>query len=401
MTLLSLAEIESARTVIGGVISETRATCAHSLSLRLGRDLWFKPEHLQRTGSFKFRGAYNRLAELPEGSHVVAGSAGNHAQGVALAASLLGHRATIFMPANASLPKVQATRSYGAEVVLGGVVVDECIESANEFADSTAGAVLVPPFDHPSIIAGQGTIGLELIEEVPDLRTVLVAVGGGGLCGGVAAAIKLARPGVRVIGVAAEGADSMRRSLAAGRPTAVEPSTLADGIALRAPTQLTLDLVSRFVDDIVTVSDESITLAMLLLLERCKAVVEPAGAAPFAAINSGEVDPAPGSTVVVLGGGNVDSMLLTRLVDHGLGAMGRYLRLRIVASDRPGSLAVITEALAELNLNVIEVAHHRYGVGQALNAVEIGLVVETTGPEHQDGVLEALRSRGLAAEREV
>jgi threonine dehydratase len=399
MTLLTLQEIEQAREIIAPVIRDTRATYANSLSRRLTTDLWLKPEYLQRTGSFKFRGAYSRCSQLTPGSHVVAGSAGNHAQGVALAASMLGHRATIFMPLGASLPKVQATRAYGAEVILGGRTVDECIELAKERTIGGA-ATLVPPFDHPAILAGQGTIGLELCEQVPDLRTVLVAIGGGGLCAGIAAAIKQVRPEVRVIGVMAAGAASMRASAEAGSPVAVDPATIADGIALRSPTPLTLEHIQKFVDELVVVTDEEITQAMLLLLERAKAVVEPAGAAPLAALCSGAVSLSGGAAAVVLGGGNVDPLLLGKLVDHGLGAMGRYLRVRIVAPDRPGSLAAITEALAELQLNVIEVEHQRFGVKLALNTVAIGVVIETTDHEHQEQVLATLRARGFDVESE-
>jgi len=275
MTLLTLADLEAARLDVAAVVRATPAISSHSIGRRVHREIWLKPEYRQRTGSFKIRGAYHRMSSLTPGTHVVAGSAGNHAQGVALAAQLLGHRATIFMPTSASIPKVSATRSYGAEVVLGGATVDDCNVAGRAYADEHD-AVFVPPFDHPAILAGQGTIGLELLDEVPGVATVVVAIGGGGLCGGIASAVKLRRPDVRVVGVAAEGADSMASSLAAGHPCAVTPSTIADGIALRSPTALTLEHVAAFVDDVVTVSDDEITSAMLLLLERAKAVVEPA-----------------------------------------------------------------------------------------------------------------------------
>ncbi len=393
MTLLTLDEIEQARVSIAPVVRATTAAASHSLTRRLGREVWLKPEYRQRTGSFKIRGAYHRLSRLPAGTHVVAGSAGNHAQGVALAAHLLGHRATIYMPVSASIPKISATRSYGAEVVLGGATVDDCIVAAKVFA-AEHGAVFVPPFDHPDILAGQGTIGLELLEEVPGLATVVVAIGGGGLCGGIAAAVKLSRPDVRVVGVAAAGAGSMIESLAAGAPRAVVPTTIADGIALKSPTELTLEHVAAFVDDVVTVSDDEITTSMLLLLERSKAVVEPAGAASLAAAMTGRIGPDLGPTALVLGGGNVDPLLLGKCIEHGLGALGRYLRLRFVTTDRPGSLAALTAQLADMSLNVLDVAHHRSGTRLPVNSVEILVVVETRDDDHRREVLQAFRSSG-------
>jgi threonine dehydratase len=316
---------------------------------------------------------------------------------VALAAQLLGHRATIFMPQNASLPKVTATESYGAHVVLGGAVVDDCIAAAKAFAE-LEGGVFVPPFDHLDIVAGQGTIGLELLDEVPGLSTVVVAIGGGGLCAGIGAAIKLTRPDVRVVGVVAEGAASMIGSLREGSPQPVQPSTIADGIALKAPTQLTLDHVAAFVDDVVEVSDDEITAAMLLLLERAKAVVEPAGAAPLAAADTGRIGSADGPTALVLGGGNVDPLLLGKCIEHGLGALGRFLRLRFAMPDQPGSLAALTGACADMGLNVIEVAHHRSGVRLPVNIVEIEVVVETRDDAHRLEVLDGFRSTGFDVE---
>lgn len=397
MTLLTLADLESAQRSIDGVVRPTPCVGSHSLSRRLGRELWLKPEFRQRTGSFKIRGAYHLLQSLPPGSHVVAGSAGNHAQGVALAAQLLGHRATIFMPVNASLPKLQATRGYGATVTLDGATVDDCIVSARAFA-LEHDAIFVPPFDHPAILAGQGTIGLEILREVPDVATVVVAVGGGGLCGGIGAAIKLSRPDVRVVGVSALGAASMSRSIEARTPQSVTPSTIADGIALKAPSDLTLEHVLAFVDDIVHVSDEEITASMLMLIERTKSVVEPAGAATLAAAIAGRIGPDLGPTVAVLGGGNVDPLLLGKCIDHGLGALGRYLRLRFVTADRPGSLAALTAELARMGLNVLDVEHHRSGLRLELSAVEVLVVVETRDDEHRAAVLAGFRDKGYDVE---
>ena len=405
MTLLTAVDLEAARATLDGVIRPTPSIRSDSLSRRSGFDLWLKPEFRQRTGSFKIRGAYNRLASLPVGTHVVAGSAGNHAQGVALAAQLLGHRATIFMPADASLPKLQATIAYGAEVIVGGETVDDCIAAARTLAE-VDGAVFVPPFDHPDILAGQGTIGLELLDEIPDLACVLVAIGGGGLCGGIAAAIKLNRPEVRVVGVVAHGASSMVSSLAAGAPRSVIPTTIADGIALKAPTELTLAHVEAFVDEIVEVSDEEITGAMLLLLERAKSVVEPAGAASLAPIMrpvrdarwATDLSDRAGASAVVLGGGNVDPLLLGKCIEHGLGAMGRYLRLRFVMPDRPGSLARVTEELAAMRLNVLDVEHHRSGMQLPLAAVELLVVIETRDHAHRLQVLDEFTAKGFDVE---
>ena len=281
-----------------------------------------KGEHLQRTGSFKIRGAYHRIARLDPAERaagVVAASAGNHAQGVALAASLLGVRSTIFMPATAPFPKVAATRGYGAEVVLGGVVFDDALAGALAHAERT-GAMFVSPFDDPLVIAGQGTVGLELAEQAPEAGIVVVSVGGGGLISGVAVALKALRPGIRVIGVEAEGAASMTASLAAGRTVTLDRiDTMADGIAVKRVSDLTLAHVSALVDDIVTVSEEDLSRALLLLLERTKAVVEPAGAAPLAAALAGELPDGSGAPVcLILSGGNIDPTLLIRVIRHGL-----------------------------------------------------------------------------------
>lgn len=389
----SIERVDQARALLRGVIRATPSAYTDSLSRKLSREIWLKPEFRQRTGSFKIRGAYTMQSTLGDGAAVVAGSAGNHAQGVALAASLLGQQATIFMPTNASLPKVQATMSYGARVLLGHDTVDDCIEAAREFA-ADEGATFVPPFDHPDIVAGQATIGLELIDEVPDLGAVLVAIGGGGLCAGVAAAIKARRPEVQIIGVVAEGAASIVESLAAGEPRSVQPRTIADGIALRAPATLTLELIRDHVDEVVTVSDEAISRAMLLLVERAKSVVEPAGAAPLAALLEGRVPTMGGSTAVLLGGGNVDPLLLGKLIEHGMSVAGRFLVFRAVMSDRPGSLAMLSETLAEMGLNVLDVEHHRTGVRLPLSQVEMQVTVETRDHEHRAAVLAQLAGRG-------
>jgi threonine dehydratase len=383
------------------VLRPTPPIRSDSLSRLAGRPIILKPEQAQRTGSFKIRGAYNRIAGLPPGVEVVAASAGNHAQGVALAASLTHRPSTIFMPRGAALPKVAATRDYGAIVRLVGETVDECFEAAQAHAAST-GAIYVPPFDDREVIAGQGTVGLELAEEAPDAEVVVVPVGGGGLIAGVAAALALATPSAgrrpRVIGVEASGAPTLTKALAAGHPVILDRyATMADGIAVGTCSALTLAHVQAYVDDVVTVDEEEISQAMLLLIERAKAVVEPSGAASLAAILAGRV-PGQGPAVALLSGGNVDPLLLTKLIEHGLTAAGRYLALRIVMMDRPGALAALTTELARLSLNVLDVEHHRSGRSLELAEVELLVTVETRDVEHHREVLEALHAAGYRAQ---
>lgn len=387
-------EIERAAELLDGVINTTPTVRSTTLSTRVGRDVWIKHEELQRTGSFKIRGAFTFLSGLEPGTQVVAASAGNHAQGVALAASLLGMRATIHMPRDVSLPKLQATLAYGARVELVGETVDDCLAEARRRAEQD-GAVLVPPFDDRRIIAGQATIGAEILDELPDVEAVAVAVGGGGLVAGVAAAIKAVAPWVRVVGVMAAGATSMAESLQAGHPVEVEPSTIADGIALREPGALTLAHVAALVDELVAVDDAAISRALLLAAERTKAVLEPAGAAPLAAVLE-DLVPGDGPVVALAGGGNIDALLLGRLIEHGLSASGRYLRLRIVMVDAPGSLARLTAQVAEMGLNVIDVEHHRAGPRLPVGGVELVLTVETRDRDHQDEVVRQLTDVGFA-----
>ena len=395
--MIALRDIEIARDRVAGIIRRTPVDHSDSLSRIAGRPVVLKPEHQQRTGSYKIRGAYNCVSRLDDGVEVVAASAGNHAQGVALAASLTGKRATIFMPANVALPKMEATRSYGATVRIGEQLVDDCIVAALSYAEEH-GAVYVPPFDDPLIVAGQGTVGLELSEEAPEAEVVVVPIGGGGLISGVATALAHTRRATRVIGVEAEGAAAMRASLDAGRVVAIERvETMADGIAIRSPSELTLAHVQAYVDDVVTVTEEEISRAMLLLLERAKAVVEPAGAAALAAILAGKIR-GSGMAAAILSGGNVDPLLLIRLIDHGLSAAGRYLLLRIVLTDHPGALAGLTGEVAHMGLNVLEVEHHRAGLRLGVDEVEVLLTLETRDPDHRNEVVSALRDKGYRVE---
>jgi threonine dehydratase len=398
LALVGLDEIVAAAQALAGVARRTPVETSATLAERCDRPIWLKCELRQRTGSFKIRGAYTHIAALDTSTtRVVAASAGNHAQGVALAASLAGRSATIFMPVTAALPKIEATRAYGAAVQLVGETVDDSLAAAEAYATET-GAHFVPPFDDPLVIAGQGTLGLEILEQVPEAEVVVVPVGGGGLLAGVAAAIKATRPEVRVVGVEAEGAASMQASLAAGHPVALDTvRTIADGIAVKRPSPLTIAHAAALADDIVAVSDEEIGRALILLLERTKAVVEPAGAVSLAALLARKVT-GHGPAVALLSGGNVDPLMLTRLIEHGLSAVGRYLRLRIVVPDRPGALARITDTIARLGLNVQEVEHHRAGVRVAIDEVEVLVTLETRDPEHRLAVVRALRDAGFVVD---
>ncbi len=394
--MITYGDLLAARERVAPILRPTPVGTSESLSRLAGRPVLLKPEHLQRTGSFKIRGAYNYVAQLPEGIEVVAASAGNHAQGVALAAAHTGRRSTIFMPAGAALPKVEATRGYGAVVHFVGDLVDDSIAAARRYAEEH-GAAYVPPFDDPAVVAGQGTIGLELAEEAGDAEVVVVPVGGGGLIAGVAAALAHTRRAVRVIGVEPAGAPTLSAALDAGRPVTLEEVvTMADGIAVRACSELTLAHAQAYVDGVVTVDEEEISRAMLLLVERAKAVVEPAGATALAAVLAGRV-PGSGPAVALLSGGNIDPLLLTKLVEHGLSAAGRYLVLRVVVSDRPGALARLTAQLADMRLNVLGVEHHRSGLALGLDQVEVALTLETRDASHHRQVIAALTAAGYDA----
>ncbi|KJL34913.1 L-threonine dehydratase catabolic TdcB [Microbacterium ginsengisoli] len=397
----TLAEFEDAAATLAPLIATTPVDSSHFLSEVLGAPVHLKLENLQRTGSFKIRGAAYRLSRLSEEERargVVAASAGNHAQGVALAAQRLGIPATIFMPLGVPVPKLLATRGYGADVVLDGPTVETPLRLAAEFAERT-GAVFIHPFDHLDVILGQGTLGLEVFDAVPDVRTVVLGIGGGGLISGVAAAIKLraAAEGreVRIIGVQAENSAAYPSSIAAGEPLEVDTTpTIADGIAVKRPGDIPFALVQRYVDEVVTVSDDDIARAILVLLERAKQVVEPAGAVGVAAILTGKV-PADGPTVAILSGGNIDPLLLQRVVAHGLAASNRYTSLRIPLPDRPGQLARVSELLALAGANVIEVLHTRHGQGLLISEVVLQLSVETRGDEHRALVLRTLEEAGF------
>src|SRR4051794_4236023 len=397
LDLLSLKDVEAARELLTGVVETTPVLQSRPLSEITGVPTWLKCENQQRAGSYKVRGAYTRIARLSEAERkrgVVAASAGNHAQGVALAAEMLGIGATVFMPEGAPLPKVTATRGYGAAIEYAGTSVDDALDAAKRFAAET-GAVFIHPFDHPDIIAGQGTVGLEILEQLPTAATIITAVGGGGLISGLSVAVKAIRPDVRVVGVQAEGAAAFPPSLAAGAPRKLaRAATIADGIAVLRPGDLTFAHVSKLVDDVVTVTDEDLSAALLVLLERHKMVVEPAGGAAVAALLTGAYVPADGPGVAILSGGNIDPMLLLRVIEHGLTSAGRFLRLAVRCDDRPGELARLLSEIAEQRANVVDVAHSRQSPRLNFGEVEVALSVETRGPDHSAALIGMLRASG-------
>jgi len=399
--LVGLDDLRAARVLLQGISRTTPVEGLRGLSEQVGSPVLLKCENLQRTGSFKIRGAYVRIARLTDAERargVVAASAGNHAQGVALAASLLGCASTVFMPEAAPLPKVAATAAYGASVRHAGHTVDQALVAARAFAAET-GAVLIHPFDHADIIAGQGTVGLELLEQRPDVRTVVVCTGGGGLVAGIAAAVKGLRPDVRVVAAQATGAASFPASLRAGHPVPLTTmTTMADGIAVGCPGEVTFAHVRDLVDDVVTVDEEALSRALLLCLERAKMVVEPAGAAALAAIME---DPTgfQGPVVAVLSGGNIDPLLLSKVVRHGLVAAGRFLSLSVAIPDRPGELARLLGVLAGSGANVLDVEHSRTGAGLHVDEVEVALKLETRGGPHGDDVVAGLTVSGYLVRR--
>jgi threonine dehydratase len=396
MALVGHDEVVAAAEQIAGVLRVTPLQPVRPLAEAVGGPVQLKCEQLQHGGSFKVRGALCRIARMPgeeRARGVVAASAGNHAQGVALAAERLGTDATVFMPSGAPLPKIAATQGYGARVELVGSTVEDALTAAQEYSVRT-GAVFVHPFDHPDVIAGQGTVGLEILAQYPEVRTVLVAVGGGGLLAGVAAAIKPVRPDVKVYGVQAAGAAAFPPSLAAGHPVALDRyATIADGIAVGRPGELTFAHVKKYADGVITVSDEDISRALLLLLERCKVVAEPAGAAGVAALSAYPQGFEP-PVVTVLSGGNIDPLLLAKQIEHGLTAAGRYLRFTVLFPDRPGVLAAMLATVAEHRANIVDIHHQRRDPRLSVGEVAVHISVETRGPDHAGDLLAALRSAG-------
>ncbi|MDJ0791843.1 MAG: threonine ammonia-lyase [Acidimicrobiia bacterium] len=389
---ITIDDLDEARARGVPVVLETPTLPSASFSRLTGAEVFLKAENLQRTGSFKIRGAMNAIGLLDDdvrGSGVVAASAGNHAQGVALAAAEYGARCTVFMPENAAIPKVAATRAYGADVVLAGESLADATDHAEKMVAETGGA-FIHPFDDPAIIAGQGTLGLELVEQVPDADTVVIPVGGGGLISGAAIALKHHNPDIRIIGVQSSAVPTYVTARAKGRPERIDyRPTVSDGIAVSRPSDLCFQIIEDAVDDLIAVDDDITTEAVALLLERAKYLVEPSGAVGVAALMHGLIDD-PGRTVIVLSGGNIDLLVLDSVVRHGLETRGRYAALRVVVPDEPGNLAALLTTIGEQQGNVLSVAHRREGAGLDYGAVEIMVSLETRGPDHVTAILEAL-----------
>lgn len=397
----ALSEFAAALANVRQVATETPVIHSHYLSKVVGQEIWLKCENLQRTGAYKVRGAFNRMSKLTKEEKkkgVIAASAGNHAQGVALAAKKLGIKATVYMPIGASLPKVAATRNYGAKVVLVGATFAEALKSAQDEA-KVSGAIFIPPFDHIDVVLGQGTVGVEIMDQHPDVSTIVVAIGGGGLAAGVAVAAKLTAQArgkkIRIIGVQAENVAPYAVSMKTGKLTEVVGTpTIADGIAVAKPGRVPFELIKQHIDKVVTVSENDIAKAILVLLERAKQVVEPAGAVAVAALLSGKAK-AKGKTIAILSGGNMDPLLLQRVIRHGLSASDRYTNFSVMLPDRPGQLALTADVIAGAHANVVEVLHTRHGNGLQISEVELNLSVETSGHEHRLEVVKALEKAGL------
>ncbi|MCB7137112.1 threonine ammonia-lyase [Cellulosimicrobium marinum] len=411
---VTLDDVRDAARLLEGVASVTPVQSSRAISEAAGVRVLLKCENLQRAGSFKVRGAYVRMARLTEAEKargVVAASAGNHAQGVALAAGLLGIPAVVYMPQDAALPKVAATRQYGAQVRLVGEDVDAALAAARAEAERT-GAVLIHPFDHADVVAGQGTVALEILDQVPDVRTVVAPLGGGGLVAGLAATFAEAAPHVRVVGVQAARAAAYPVSLETGAPTTARiAATMADGIAVGTPGDVPFGILARLGVEVRTVTEDEISRSLLMVAERAKLLVEPAGATGVAALLAAPraldvADPAlagagalEGPVVVVLSGGNVDPLVLLRVVRHGLAAAGRYLQLQVLLDDRPGALAGMLEIISGLRGNVMHVDHDRTDVGLAIGEAWVRMQVETKGRDHCDELVARLRAAGYRVER--
>jgi threonine dehydratase len=387
-TAPTLPEIQEARRRLAGIARETPVYRSETLSRLVGREVHLKAENLQRTGSFKIRGAYNRISSLGNAERqagVVAASAGNHGQAVAWAAREVGTRATVFMPEDAPMAKVDATRSYGAQVEFTGAMLEDCLKAAAAHVEAE-GATFVHPYEDSLVIAGQGTIGLELADQLPEAETVVVPIGGGGLCSGIAIALRALRPGVRIVGVQAAGTQP-------GGPG----FTIADGIAVKRPGELTSSILDEVLDDLVTVTDHEISEAIVLLLERVKLVVEGAGAVGVAALRAGRVG-GEGPVAVLLSGGNIDATLLISVMRHGLTLAGRYLVLRTRIPDRPGELAKLLALLGQERVNLVSVEHHREGIGIAVFETGVELTMLTRDPEHAEEIVSTMRRWGYETE---
>ena len=393
---VDLARIEHAAGVVAGAVRETPVVSSRTLSGRAGFTVALKAENLQRTGSFKLRGALAKIAALGDACArgVVCGSAGNHAQAVASAARSLGVRCEVFMPEFAPIAKVEAATALDATVRLVGSVVDESLAAARTRADE-AGMAFIHPFDDPEVISGQGTVGLELLSQIPDLARVIVPVGGGGLVSGIAIAVRSTRPAIDVVGVQVEACAPFLASLQAGSPIPVQSArTIADGIAVKRPGELTLPLIRRWVKGMVLVSEDEVAEAMVFLLERTKLVVEGAGAVGVAALLAGKLEPKPGTTAIILSGGNVDAGLLAEVARRHETQAGRRLVIQATLPDRPGTLALLLSLVGSSGANLLDVQHIREGPDLHIQETAVQLVLETRGPEHARAVTQAIREAG-------
>ncbi len=399
MSSVTIDDVRAAAERFDTTVRRTPLLPSSTLSAALAADVWLKAENLQHTGSFKVRGAANRIAALSDDERrrgVIAASAGNHAQGVAVAATTRGIHATIVMPRATPLAKVEATRDYGAEIVLHGDSYEDARAESERIARER-GLVIIPGFDDPLIVAGQGTVALEIVQEMPDADVVVVPVGGGGLAAGIGVAMRSLAPRARVIGIQVEAATGVKRSLDAGRRVTVAPApTIAEGIAVAGPGDITFPLLQRCLDDVVVVSEDEVAQAMVLLLERSKLVVEGAGAVGVAALLARKIDVARRRVAVVLSGGNVDINMVARVVEHGLTHAGRYLTLTARVDDRPGQLSMLLSVIAGAGANVLSVSHQRFGIDIPVGRVQVALLLEVRNRDHAAEVRQALEHAGFS-----
>lgn len=400
---IQLHDIEIAAERLAPILHHTELDLSSTFSKMTGGRIYLKCENRQKTGSFKIRGASNKIAALLEAGNrgpVVASSAGNHAQGVAYAASRFGIPATIVMPKTAPIAKAQATEGYGAKVVLSGDCYDDAYARACEICEEE-GATFLHPYNDLDVIAGQGTLGLEILSDLPYVDVIIVPAGGGGLLAGVASAVKLINPRVKVYGVQAEGADAIAQSFAQKKLVTTETaSTIADGIAVKAPGDITVDIINRYADGVVTVSESEIANAILLLIERCKQIVEPAGATPLAAVLSGKIDVKNKRVVCVMSGGNIDVSFIQSIIERGLVARHRRIKFLVKLVDRPGSLVQLLKLLADAGANILTVEHDKLNPSLNPNETSVHIACEVGGEDHGKSVIEQLTANGYAVELE-
>ena len=400
---IEIREIIAAQERLRPILHHTELDLSSTFSGMTGGQIYLKCENRQKTGSFKIRGASNKIASMVargESCPVVASSAGNHAQGVAYAAKKFGIPATIVMPKAAPIAKVQATEGYGANVVLAGDCYDDAYAEACRIC-SEEGAKFLHPYNDVDVIAGQGTLGLEILSELPDVDIIIVPAGGGGLLAGVACAVKQLKPQIKVYGVQAEGADAITQSYREKRHICTDcASTIADGIAVKAPGDITVELINRYADGVVTVSDSEIADAILMLIERCKQIVEPAGATPLAAVLHGKIDVEGKNVVCVMSGGNIDVSFVQCIIERGLVARHRKIRFTVTLLDKPGSLVQMLNILADCNANILTVEHDKLDQGLHPNEITVHVACEVGGKEHGKLVLEKLRAKGYKTEQD-